>query len=423
MLSIFATLTPHGQALSVGCNWHLRLGHPGLTVMETMIAPDMIPSLTKNERSKVANCEICCAAKMAQGSHKAQNVETEAFQKLDRIHLDLVRPMSTASKHGQFMYFQSGINVGTRMSIVSLLKSKGEAFNASKPFITALEVVARTTLKSLRTDGGGEYISHEWKTFAKDKGFQHQLVAPYSPEQNGVNERLNRTLLEKMRCLLLWSELPKSFWDVAILHANRLRNCTPTCGLKGGVPLTAWTGKQTDSKSLHTFGCLVQYLKVGHDKPTTGKLAPKTAYGVFLGLPKDQAGFLIWDPTKPEILVRTDVKFYKDQPGYPRLRQKATPTVPLDDDFFTLFPMGGAPSKVPPTPSPAAGPPAATQPLLSLLPALPPPIDVIQLSSDTESGVHGGEEDGESEVQREESISDRVAARRREQFASFGDVL
>ena len=416
-------VAPHGQALSVGCNWHLRLGHPGLTVMETMIAQGMIPSLTKEERSKVANCEICCAAKMAQGSHKAHTVETATCQKLDRIHLDLVGPMRTVSKHGQFMYFQSGIDVGTRMSFVSLLKSKGEAFNASKPLITALEVESRTNLKSLRTDGGGEYISNEWKAFAKDKGFQHQLIAPYSPEQNGVNERLNRTLLEKMRCLLLWSELPKSYWDVALLHANRLRNRTPTSGLNGGVPLTAWTGKQTDLKSLHTFGCLVQYLKIGHDKPTAGKLAPKTAYGIFLGLPKDQAGFLIWDPTRPEIMVRTDVKFYEDQPGFPRLRQKASPKVPLDDDFFTLFPMGGAPSAVPPTPSPAASTQAAIQPSFPLLPAPPPPIDVIQLSSDIESGVHGGDEDGESEVQREESISDRVAARRRAQFASFGDVL
>ena len=96
------------------------------------------------------------------------------------------------------------------MSFVNLLKSKGKAFNASKPLITALEVEAQTNLKSLRTDGG-EYISHEWKAFAKDKGFQHQLTAPYSPKQNGVNERLNRTLLEKMRCLLLWSKLPKSY--------------------------------------------------------------------------------------------------------------------------------------------------------------------------------------------------------------------
>ena len=59
-----------------------------------------------------------------------------------------------------------------------------------------MEVEARTNLKSLRTDGGGGYIYREWKAFAKDKGFQHQLTAPYSPKQNGINERLNRTLLE-----------------------------------------------------------------------------------------------------------------------------------------------------------------------------------------------------------------------------------
>ena len=415
----------HGQALSVGCNWHLRLGHPGLTVMESMIADGMIPSLTKDERSKVANCEICCAAKMAQGSHKPNKENPESCQKLDRLHLDLVGPMRTLSKHGQFMYFQSGIDVATRLSFVSLLKTKGEAFKASKPLITALEVEARTNLKSLRTDGGGEYISQEWKGFAKDKGFQHQLIAPYSPEQNGVNERLNRTLLEKMRCLLLWSELPKSFWDVAILHANWLRNRTPTSGLNGGVPLTAWTGKKTDLKSLHTFGALVQYLKVGHDKPTAGKLAPKTAYGIFLGMPKDQAGFLIWDPTRPEILVRTDVKFYDNQPGYPRLRQKVTPVVPRDDDFFTLFPMGGAPSTISQAPPTASQPadPAAAQPSTSLIPPPSSPIDAVQLSSDSESGVHEESEDNASEEQREESIADRVASRRRAQFASFGDIL
>lgn len=413
----------HGQVLTVGTDWHLRLGHPGLTMMEAMSAKSMIPHLTKEERSKVANCEICCASKMAQGSHKANNEESKNCEKLDRIHLDLVGPMSCASKHGKYHYFQSGIDVGSRLSFVSLLKTKGDAFAASKPLITALEVEARTNLKSLRTDGGGEYNSKEWKELAQVKGFQHQQTAPYSAEQNGINERLNRTLLEKMRCLLLWSQLPKSFWDVAILHANWLRNRTPTSALNGEIPLKAWSGKTNDLKLLHTFGCLVQYLKVGHDKKNMGKLAPKTAYGVFLGMPKNQAGFLIWDPTRTEILVRTDVKFYDDTPGYPRLLHKERPMVPRDSDYFTLFPMvevQGAQGA-----SPATSPPSATPPTSSPLPASSSPIDAIQLSSDTESGVNGNDEDDEGEVnqEREESIADRVAARRRAQLASFGDIL
>ena len=99
--------------------------------------------------------------------------------------------------------------------------------------------------------------------------------------------------------------------------------------------------------------------------------------------------------------------------------------VPKDDDFFTLFPIGEAPPAVSPAPPTTSQPadPAATQPSLSLLPAPSSPIDAIQLSSDSESGVHEDAEDTASEEQREESIADRVAARRRAQFASFGDIL
>ena len=186
--------------------------------------------------------------------------------------------------------------------------------------------------------------------------------------------------------------------------------------------MEAWSGEKTNLKLLHTFGCLVQYLKVGHDKDNGGKLTPKTAYAIFIGMPKDQSGYLIWDPTRSEILVRTDVKFYDNVPGYPRMKNSNQPMQPRDSDYFTLFPMGGGAPSV----SPAIPPLARTPTTPSLLPAPLIPIDAIQLSSDTESGVNGHMEDAEEEVQgrqREESIADRVAARRRAQFASFGDVL
>ena len=185
------------------------------------------------------------------------------------------------------------------------------------------------------------------------------------------------------------------------------------------MPYTVWTGKEQDLEHVHTFWCLVQYLKVGHDKDKKGKLDHKTAYGIFLGMPKAQSGYLIWDPTRPEILVRTDVKFYEDVPGYPRLLEKTKPVQPRDSDFFTLFPMGGSTQEAPPAvPSRAIVPSPPTQ-----APASSSPIDAIHLSSDSESGVHEDAEDTASEEQREESIADRVAARRRAQFASFEDIL
>ena len=131
------------------------------------------------------------------------------------------------------------MDVGTRLSFVNLLKSKSDALTISKALISALEVDRETTLKCLRTDGGGEYVSAAWQNFSQEKGFLHELTAPCSPRANGMSERLNRTLLEKVRCLLIWSELPKSYWDVALLHSNWLRNRQPTSALQGGIPVEA----------------------------------------------------------------------------------------------------------------------------------------------------------------------------------------
>ena len=213
-----ADVAQYGMALTVGTDWHLRLGHPGLTMMHAMSSKGMIPNLTKEETKTIADCEVCCASKMAQSPHHANSEDSQNLAKMDRIQLDLVGPMLVPSKHGKFTYFQSGMDVGTRMSFINLLKSKSDALKVSKTTIHALELESQTKLKSLRTDGGGEYVSAEWKVFADEKGFTHQLTALYTPQQNGIVERLNRTLLEKMRCLLIWSQLPNPYWDVALLH-------------------------------------------------------------------------------------------------------------------------------------------------------------------------------------------------------------
>ena len=171
--------------------------------------------------------------------------------------------------------------------------------------------------------------------------FDHQFTAPYSPELNGMCERLNRTLLEKMRCLMIWSELALSFWDVALLYANWIRNRSPNLGLKGNLRIEEWTGKETRMRDIHTFGCMVQYLKVGHDKERSSKkFTSRTVHGIFLGMAQSQAGYLLFGPLRANVVVCKDVKFNDSVPGYPRLVGKnALVTQALaHEDFFTLFP-------------------------------------------------------------------------------------
>ena len=151
-----------GKALSAGRDWHLRLGHPSLTMMNAMSTKGLIPKLTSSESEEVITCQICCQSKMGQTPHKHVDESTMECGKLDRLHLDLVGPMAATSRHGSFDYFQAGIDVGTRLSFVNLLKRKSDALTVSKVAIAALEVESNTNLKSLRTDGGGEYTSAAW---------------------------------------------------------------------------------------------------------------------------------------------------------------------------------------------------------------------------------------------------------------------
>ena len=139
--------------------------------------------------------------------------------------------------------------------------------------------------------------------------------------------------------------------------------------------MVAWSNKETDFKKVHTFGCLVQYLKEGHDKDKKGnKFATKTAYGIFLGMPKHQAGYLIWDPTRTDILVRDDVTVYDDIPGYPRLQlNKKNPEEAKDCEYFSLFPMEEGAAATPSVPPVPAAAPANSPP--SLPPSGTPPID------------------------------------------------
>ena len=230
--------------LSVGMSMHQKLGHPGLTLMQVLAGNGTISALSEAEVREIRECEVCCQGKMAQLPHARIVEERGGVQVMDKMHLDLVGPMAVKSMNGGYTYVQTGIEVASRLSFVSLLKNKSEALKVSKVLIKSLEVESGKPLKILRTDGGGEYASQEWKDFAGESGLTHELTAPYSPEQNGMVERLNRTLLEKMRCMLISSGLPKSYWDVAIVYASWLRNRLPTSSLQGRMPIEVWKGSE-----------------------------------------------------------------------------------------------------------------------------------------------------------------------------------
>lgn len=98
------------------------------------------------------------------------------------------------------------------------------------------------TIKVLRTDNGKEYVNESFKVFLKQNGIIHQTSFPYAPEQNGVAERINRTLVERIRCMLIDSGLDERFWAEAAVTAAYLTNLVP-CRGDNRSPDEIWSGK------------------------------------------------------------------------------------------------------------------------------------------------------------------------------------
>ena len=132
----------------------------------------------------------------------------------------------------------------------------------------------------MRIDNGKEFINEELKKWAAERGITLETTAPYSPSQNGVAERFNRTLLELARAMIIAKNLPIFLWDEAVSHANYLRNRSSTVALKDMTPQEAYTNKKPDVSHLREFGCDVWVLD---ESGTRSKLDPKSKKMIFVG--------------------------------------------------------------------------------------------------------------------------------------------
>ena len=127
------------------------------------------------------------------------------------------------------------------------------------------------SINTLRTDGGGEYIHDQFNRYLLTMGIERQVTVARTPQQNGVAERANRTIMEAARAMLHAAGLPLSFWEYAVMAAVYLRNRSPTKALTDATPYEAWRGDKPDLSHLRVFGCRA-YMHV--DKTKRSKLQP-----------------------------------------------------------------------------------------------------------------------------------------------------
>ena len=131
----------------------------------------------------------------------------------------------------------------TRYGFVYLMRQKSEIFDKFREYKAETEKQLGVHIKQLRSNRGGEYLSGEFKFYLTQEGIVSQLSAPGTPQQNGVAERRNRTLLDMVRSMLSYSSLPISFWGYALQIATYLLNLIPSKSVSK-TPTELWNGRK-----------------------------------------------------------------------------------------------------------------------------------------------------------------------------------
>ena len=304
--------------------WHRRFGHLSEQGMQKLARKELVNHLDYNTSGEIGFCEACTGGKQCKNTFKSS--ETETSMPLELVHSDLCGKMGQKSLGGA-EYFLTLLDDKTRYTWVYPLKTKDQAFDCFKEWQAEVENRTGRRVKILRTDNGGEYTSRKFQDHLKTCGIRHELTIPKTPEQNGAAERLNRTLVEKTRAMLLDAKLPQSYWAEAIATANYLRNRSPTSAIDGMTPHQAWYGRKPGAEHLRVFGCAA-YTHVPKDE--RGKLDSKTKRCILLGYGSVQKGYRLIDPVTRKILHSRNVKFNEYKTGKQTDEQPAPHQVELD---------------------------------------------------------------------------------------------
>lgn len=223
--------------------WHARLGHIHHKRLKDMSQMSLIPAFDMNYE----RCKTCMLTKITRQPFKEVNRESKVLQ---LIHSDLCDFHATPSL-GNKKYVITFIDDASRYCYVYLLHSKDEALDKFKIYKQEVELHKNELIKVLRTDRGGEYYN---PVYFESTGIIHQTTAPYTPQQNGVAERKNRTLKEMVNSLLSYSGLSDGFWGEAMLTACYILNRTPNKRSKN-TPYEIWHKRVPNLSYLKIWGC------------------------------------------------------------------------------------------------------------------------------------------------------------------------
>lgn len=280
----------------------IDLSYKGL---KTLQDKKIVRDLPQFEASNIT-CTDCLVGKQHRNAIPKQS-SWRAKEVLELIHSDICGPIKPASNSGK-RYTLCFIDDFSRKAWVYLLVEKLEALRCFKLFKSLVEKETGKLIKCYRTDRGGEFNSNAFKDFCKEHGIQRQLTTAYTPQQNGVTEGKNRTVMNMVRSMLSAKKVPKSFWPEAVKWTFYVLNICPTLAVKDVTPREAWNGVKPSVEYFRVWGC------IGHvhiPEAKRGKLDDKSFPCVLIGVSTESKAYKLFDPKNKQGIVSRDVVFRK----------------------------------------------------------------------------------------------------------------
>ena len=311
--------------------WHQRFGHLGVKNLKTLQDEELVEGLKFNDSKDMQFCEACVEGKQTRNSFP-KGQATHATELLEIVHSDVCGPMQTTSLGGH-RYFVTFIDDKSRFTAIYFVKNKDEVLQKFKEFEAMATNITGQRIKNLRSDNGGEYSSKEFNDFLTLKGISKQRSVPRTPEQNGVAERMNRTIQETARSMLHAAKLPNDFWGEAVVTAVILRNRSPTKAVKDMTPYESFYGRKPDVAHLKVFGCDA-YMHI--PKELTKKFDSRSRKCIFVGYSLYRKAYRLFDPRTKKLYESRDVVFVENE-FRGRIQHQTVETKKIDSTVKPVF--------------------------------------------------------------------------------------
>ncbi|GJX06901.1 putative ribonuclease H-like domain-containing protein [Tanacetum coccineum] len=284
--------------------WHQRLNHLNFGIINDLARKDLVRGLPRLKFEKDHLCSACQLGKSKKHTHKPKTENTN-LEVLNTLHMDLCGPMRVQTINGK-RYILVIVDDYSRFTWVKFLRSKDETPEVVIKFLKQIQVGLNKTVRFIRTDNGTEFVNQVLTQYYESVSISHQTSVPRTPQQNGVVERRNRTLVEATRTMLIFSKASMFLWAEAIAMACYTQNRSLIHTRHNKTPYELVHDKKPDLTFSRVFGALCYPT---NDSVDLGKLQPTTDIRIFVGYAPSKKGYRIYNKRTRKIMETIHVTF------------------------------------------------------------------------------------------------------------------